>query len=228
MLAALLLTTVTTSCGDDVDAVAATGDERAEQARDAALDGGLDQQVADFLGLLARGDTATYRVRFPGPTEGTELIIANRPPDRRVDLLAGGTLIEVRLVTDGEALTCTPGEDDELTCERTDALVDPAGVFRDAALDDLSEALAAGAEDYTFEIETLAVAGIDARCLVTRLRAGHESPERGSSGTICASPEGALLLVDQGTDRLEATEYSTEVDDGTFERPDRTEDDAGR
>jgi hypothetical protein len=225
---ALALLPLAAGCGADGDEVAATGDERADQARAAARDAGLDDDVADFLGLLARGETATYRVRFPGPTDGTELAIANRPPDRRVELLADGATTEVRLVTDGRAFTCTPAaEGGELACERTDAFVEPPGVFRADALDELSEALAERTEDYSFDIEVLAVAGVEARCLVTRLRSGRESAELGSSGTICASPEGAVLLVDQGRDRLEATEYATDVDDTAFVRPDRSEDDTG-
>jgi hypothetical protein len=217
----------TAACGDDEDPIATTGDERAEQAETAASEAGLEDEVAEFLGLLARGETATYRVEFPGPAEGTELLIANRPPDRRVEVLAEGTTTEVRLVTDGQAFTCTPAtEADELTCERTDALVEPPGVFRTEALDELSESLAERSDDYSFEIETLTVAGVEARCLVTRLRSGRESAELGSSGTICASPEGAVLLVDQGADRLEATAYGTDVDDAAFQRPDRAEDGA--
>jgi hypothetical protein len=114
------------ACSDDPDEIASTGEQRADQNRTAALDAGLDLEVADFLALLARGDTATYRVRFPGPAEGTELEVVNRPPDRRVELRAGGTTTEVRLVTGGQAFACAPEEDadtDELTCERTDMLV---------------------------------------------------------------------------------------------------------
>lgn len=219
---------VTAACSDDPDEVTATGDERAEQARDAALEAGLEAEVADFLGLLARGDTATYEVRFPGPEEETELRITSRPPERRVDLLAGETVTEVRLVTGGQAYTCTPGEDGEdFTCERTDALVDPPGVFRAEALQQLSTSLAERADDYTFEIEVLPVAGIEAQCLVTRLRSGREGAERGASGTICASDEGAVVLVDQGDDRLEALGYSTEVVDGAFVRPDQPDGDEG-
>lgn len=215
-------------CSDEPDEIAATGDERAEQAQVAASEAGLDDEVADFLGLLARGETATYRVRFPGPTADTELLIANRPPDRRVELIAEGTTAEVRLVTGGRAFTCTPeAEGDELTCERTDAFVEPPGVFRPAALEELSESLADRSEDYSFELEVLPVAGIEARCLVTRLRSGRQTAELGASGTICASPEGAVLLVDQGADRLEATEYGTDVDADAFVRPDRADDDGG-
>lgn len=225
-LASIVLATSLTACGDDTDEVAATGDERAGQAETAASEAGLEDEVAEFLGLLARGETATYRIRFPGPAEGTELVIANRPPERRVELVADGTTTEVRLVTDGQAFTCTPEDGEELTCDRTDALVEPPGVFRSDALDELREALAARAEDYTFEIEDQTVAGVEARCLVTRLRSGREASELGASGTICASPEGAVVLVDQGSDRLEATDYGTDVADDAFVRPDRAEDDA--
>ena len=134
----------------------------------------------------------------------------------------------MRLVTDGQAYTCTPGDEDgDLTCDRTDALVDPPGVFRAGALDELSDALAERADDYTFEIEVLPVAGIEARCLVTRLRSGREAPDRGASGTICASDEGAVVLVDQGDDRLEALGYSTDVADDAFVRPDAAVDREG-
>lgn len=226
MLVALALGGGLAGCGDDTDEIAATGDERAEQAREAARDAGLDDEVADFLGVLARGETATYRVRLPGPVEGTELEVTSRPPERRVELIADGTTTEIRLVTDGEAYTCAPEVDgDDVSCERTDALVDPPGVFSARALEELSESLAERAEDYTFEIEEQTVAGVDARCLVTRLRSGREAPELGASGTICASAEGAVLLVDQASERLEATEYSTDVDDAAFVRPDAADGD---
>lgn len=223
---ALLVVAWLPGCGNDADGVGRTSDERADQAEAAALDAGLAPEVADFLGLLARGDAATYEVRFPGPSEGSELVIANRPPDRWVELRVDGTTTEIRLVTGGQALTCTPDEESvELACERTDALVDPPGVFRAEALEELSESLAERAQDYTFEIEVLPVAGAEARCLVTRLRSGRESADRGASGTICASAEGAVLLVDQGDDRLEATAYTTAVADDAFVRPDAPADD---
>ena len=234
--AALLLAATLAACGDGADEVTEAGEARAEQARTAALEAGLEEDVADFLGLVARGDTGTYEVRYPGPSEGTELVVTNRPPDRRVEVVADGLTFEVRLVTDGQAFECLPPDTDgdpgsggaadepaELACTRTDAVVEAPGVFRPEALDDLSESLAARLDDYTFEIETKAVAGIEARCLVTRLRSGREDPELGSGGTICASPEGALVLVDQGDERLEATAYTTEVPDEAFVRPDLAE-----
>ncbi len=197
-------------------------DERADQARTAALDAGLDADVADVIALIATGDLGTYEVRYPGPVDGTELRIVQRPPDRLVQVLAGETVTETRLVVDGEAFECVATDDDGPVdeCERVDAFVDPPGVFDEAALARLTEALVARADQFTFTRETIAVAGVEATCLVTRRRAEVEDPALGASGTICASDEGALLLVDQGDERLEATAYTTDVADDAFVRPD--------
>lgn len=208
-------------CGDD-DPTTALADARADQARRAAVHAGLDDEVADFLALAARGAAATYQVTYPGPRPGTELVIANRPPDRRIDVVDGGEVREVRLVLAGEAFSCArpAGSEDFAPCERVDAIADPLGRFGDGAIDKLTEALRAGATDFALEIETRAIAGVEATCLVTRILAGHETPELGEGSSLCVSPEGALLLVDQDDERLEATDYGTEVADGTFERPD--------
>lgn len=216
-----------TGCGDDGGEVDATGDERAAQARQAGLDAGLDEDVADFLALLARGDTATYRVRFPGTVEGTELVVRNRPPDRRVDVVADGDVVEVRQVVDGEAFTCTSAGDDGFDCERTDALVEPPGVFRSGALARLREALADRTADFTFVVEARTVAGAEASCLVTERRPGRDDPELGATGTICASAEGAVLLVDQGDERVEALDYGTDVDPDQLRRVDGAAGDDG-
>lgn len=208
-------------CDDGTDGAASTGDRRAEQAREAAVEAGLDAEVADFVALLARGDTATYRVRFPGPAEGSELLVRNRPPDRRVDVEVDGEVVEVRQVVDGEAFTCTPQQEGGFACERTDALVEPPGVFGSGALARFAEGLASRRDDFTFAVEDRTVAGVDARCLVTRLRPGRDDPQLGEQGTICASPQGAVLLVDQAGERVEAVAYGTDVDPDALTRVDR-------
>lgn len=214
----LFVAAAVAACGDGSD----PGDERAEQARTAAEEAGLDDDVVDFLALAARGSTATYQVTFPGTTPGTSLVVANRPPDRRVDVLDGEDVVEVRLTLDGEAYRCTKEDGAERidTCERTDAFVEPPGLFQPAALDRLTTSLRDRREDFAFSIRDAEVAGADARCLVTEVRAGRERPELGDRGEICVSPEGALLRVEQAGESLEATEYTTDVPDGTFERPD--------
>jgi len=219
LAAGLLAAGALAGCGDD-DGTAEVGDRRAAQARRAAVEAGLDDDVADFLGLLARGDTATYEVRFPGPAEGTELVVRNRPPDRRVDVVQRDEVVEVRQVVDGEAFTCTRDEGGDLTCERTDALVEGPGVFTSGALEELAESLAARRTDYSFAIEEREVAGVGASCLVTTRKAGRDDPALGAEGTICAAPTGVVLLVDQGTDAVEALAYADEVDPEDLRRVD--------
>ncbi len=213
-----LATVASAGCGagDDV------GDERAEQARTAAIDAGLDGDVADFLGLAARGETATYQATYPGPDDGTDIVVANRPPDRRVDVIADDVLVQVQLSLDGQSFRCS--RDPELDaigeCERTDAIVEAPGVFGEAAMESLTTSLSERLTDFEFHLETSAIAGVEAQCLVTRVREGRERPELADGGTICVSPEGALLRVAQGDELLEATDYTTDIPDNTFVRPD--------
>lgn len=220
VVSSLLLTAALGSCGEDP---ADIGADRAEQARTAARAAGLDDDVADFLALASRGATATYQATYPGPTEASELVVANDPPDRRVDIVADDLVVEVRLVLDGEAFRCERDDErDEIgACERTDVVVGTPGPFADDTLDDLTASLGARTDDFTFRIETQPIAGVDASCLVTEVREGRERPELGVAGTICVSPEGALLKVDQAGQSLEAVDYATEIPDNTFVRPDR-------
>lgn len=211
-----------TGCGGDED----PGDERAEQVRAAALDSGLDDDVADFLALAARGQTATYQVTYPGPDEGSELVVANDPPNRRVDLVVDGRIVEVRLVLEGEAFLCTRAGSGERvsSCERTDAVVDAPGLFDEPTLAEVTESLRDRADDFTFRIETVPIAGVEATCLVTEVREDRARSELGSTGTMCVSAEGALLKVNRDEETLEAREYTTEVPNNTFVRPDEQQD----
>lgn len=217
-----LVVALLAGCGSDDD----VGDTRAEQARTAALEAGLERDVADFLATTARGQSATYQATYPGPEDGTTIVVANRPPDRRVDVIDEQRIIETQLVVDGEAFTCPrDAEADAIVeCERTDAIVEPIGVFGQSAMDGLTESLADRVEDYTFSLETSAIAGVEARCLVTTVRAGRERAELADAGTLCVSPEGALLRVAQGDEVLEAIEYTTDLPENTFVRPDQDAD----
>lgn len=190
--------------------------------RDAATESGLEPEVADFLALASRGQTATYQATYPAPETG-ELVVANDPPDRRVDVVVDGKLTEVRLVLDGEAFRCAPTDDEspDMTCERTDAFVEPPGLFDDGRLDDLTTSLQQSSRDFDFRIEKAPIAGVEATCLITEIREGRSRPDLGRSATLCVSPEGVLLKVDQGEESLEAKSYTTAIPDGTFVRPDR-------
>ena len=210
------------ACGSDDD----PGDERAEQAEEAAREAGLDDDVADFLALAGRGPVATFQVTYPGREPGTSFVVANDPPDRRVDVVEGDVVVEVRLVLDGEALECTRDEETDRIerCSRTDAVVEPPGLFDEGALETLTTALAERREDFSFRVRTEPIVGVEARCLVTEIREGRKRPDLGERGEICVSPEGALLRIDQGGESIEATGYTTEIPDDTFTRPDRAPD----
>ena len=81
------------------------------------------------------------RPPIPARTPDSQLVVANRPPDRRVDIVVGGVITEVRLVLDGQAFRCARDADAgrDHRCERTDAVVDPPGVFDERAVDRLTD-----------------------------------------------------------------------------------------
>lgn len=221
LLALLVVGIVLAGCGADTD----VGEERADQTRDAAAAAGLPDEVGDFLALAARGQTSTYVVTYPGD-DGTRIAVAADGADRRIDLLANGDVTGVQLVIDGEGFEC-PRDPDAGTfaCTKTDAFVAAPGQFDTDALAALTEGLSQAVDDYTFTVETTPIAGVDAQCLVTRIRAGRERAELGASGTLCVSAEGAVLRVDRSGETLTATDYSTTVPDNTFVRPDLAEPD---
>lgn len=77
------------------------------------------------------------------------------------------------------------------------------GPFDEAAVARLVERLAASRTEYTFVVEGRRMLGVTARCLVTEPRDGT-----GTTGTLCVSPEGVLLLAEGATGELRASEYS--------------------
>ncbi|MGH9085277.1 MAG: hypothetical protein ACRDYW_07470 [Acidimicrobiales bacterium] len=204
--------------GDDEADLA---DDRAEQLRSAAADAGLDAEVADVLALAARGATATFQVSYPG-TDGTSLVVSQEPPNRRVDVLQAGLLVQSQVVRDGVSYRCQlpsrgrPG--DELECTRTGGAIESPGAFTEEALTTFTEELAASLDALDLTVEARTIADTPASCLVTAPKAGTRlDPEGPGVDTICLSHEGAQLLVDRGGERVVADDYSTTVPDGTFD-----------
>jgi hypothetical protein len=200
------------ACGDNGDP---TADHRAGQVRAAALDAGVPEEVADLLALAGSASGATFQVTYDGD-DGAELVVSQRPPDRRVDVLAGGELVESRVARGSLTYRCAPLEG-ELTCRRDGGSWRGPGAFTERALDELVDALARARDVYDLSVEDRVVAGVDVSCLVTTLRPGTEADDRGATGTLCLSEEGVQLLVDSGGERLEATSYRTRVPEGTFD-----------
>lgn len=205
--------------GDDDDAALAV--DRARQVRQAATAAGLDADVAEVLALAARGATATFQVSYPG-TDGTSLVVSQDPPNRRVDVLQAGLVVQSQVVRDGVAYRCQlptrgrPG--DELDCTRTGGAIESPGAFTEDALRTFTEELAASLDALDLTVEERTIAGAPASCLVTAPKAGTVLDPAGPGvDTICLSEEGAQLLVDRGGERVVADDYSTAVPDGTFD-----------
>ncbi len=213
-VAVLLLTCP--ACGDDDGGV---GDERADQVRAAAREAGLPAAVADVLALAAAGPTATFQVTYAG-TEGAQLVVSQDPPDRRVDVVSSGTIVESRVLRDGVAYRCEPDPEapGSLTCDRAAGAIDAPGAFTPDALDRFAEQLGASRADLELTVERRTIADVEATCLITSPRTGTTVDLSGTGAeTLCVSEEGAQLLVDAGGERLVAERYSTDVPEGTFD-----------
>lgn len=208
------------SCGSD-DAGDAITDERVEQVRQAALDAGLSDEVAGVLALAARGATATFQITYAG-ADGAGITVSQQPPNRRVDALTAGLIVESQVVRDDVGYLCDLPDDgqpgDPLDCHRTDGAIPAQGTFTDDALDTFTEELAGSAEAMDLTVEARTIADVDATCLITAPKAGTPIDDATPGvDTICLSDEGAQLLVDSAGERVVAATYRTDVPDGTFD-----------
>lgn len=206
------------ACGDgDAD----VGDDRAEQVRRAATEAGLPDDVADVLALAATGATATFQVTYGG-SDGAEVVVSQDPPNRRVDALTAGLIVQSQVVRDGVGYTCElpergqPG--DPLECDRTRGAIEAQGAFTAEALAAFTDELTRSRDDIDLTVEARTIAEVAATCLIAEPVAGTPLGGAGPSvDTICLSSEGAQLLLDSGGERVVASSYTTEVPEGTFD-----------
>lgn len=203
------------SGGDDVTA------DRERQVREAAEAAGLADDVVDVLVLAAKGTTATYQVSYAG-TGGASIVVSQDPPNRRVDVLTAGLVVESRVVRGDVAYRCTlpagaaPGS--PLDCDRSQGALPEPGAFSDSALDVFLDELLGSVERFDLAVDVRTVADVEARCLIAAPRAGTPLDGTGPGvDTVCMSPEGAQLVVDVGGERAVADAYSTTVPTGTFD-----------
>jgi hypothetical protein len=208
---------LTAACADDGSAA----DERGDQIRAAAVEAGLGGEVVDVLVLAARGATATFQVSYAGP-DGTSIVVSQDPPNRRVDVLHAGLVVESQVVRDQVAYRCTLPDGDrpggELECSRTSGTANAPGAFTPDALAAFTDDLARSLDDLDVTVEERTIADTRARCLVSAPKAGTPlDPEGPGVDTLCVSDEGAQLLVDSAGQRVVAEDYATSVPDGTFD-----------
>ena len=203
LVGVLALLAATVACSDDPS----PADARADQVREAAEEAGLSDDVIDVLELAARGVEGTFQVTYPGE-DGASLVVSQAPPDRRIDVVVGERVVESRVLRDGVGYRCAPPSDDpvgSLDCTRSESGLPEPGGFSEEAIDAFTDDLIDSGDDIELSVEPRTIADAHATCLV----AGPD--------TICLSDEGAQLLIDSGDDRLEATAYTTDVPDGTFD-----------
>lgn len=206
------------ACGDGTAEVTRG---RVEQVRAAAREAGISDEVADVLALAVEGTTATFQVTYDG-SAGAQVVISQAPPDRRVDVLAAGLVVESQVVRDGVAYSCElpegAGPGDALECTRTSGAVRTPGAFTDEAVTRFTDELLASADDFDLTVEERTIADLDATCLVAAPKAGTLLGDAPSGvDTICLAEDGAPLLIDSGGDRLVASAHSGEVPEGTFD-----------
>src|SRR3546814_1493111 len=96
------------ACGGD-EGTAELGSDRADQVREAAIEAGLEPEVADVLALAARGTTATFRATYNG-SDGASVVVSQAPPDHRFAVVVGDR-VEI-----GREHVCTPVTNAHLVC----------------------------------------------------------------------------------------------------------------
>jgi hypothetical protein len=205
-------------CGDHGPDVAA---DRADQVRQTALDAGLDAEVADVLALAARGASATFQISYPGEG-GAAVLVSQEPPDRRVDALTAGLIVQSQVVRDGVSYACRLPADsqpgDDLECRRSRSATAASGTFTPEALASFTQELADQLDTVELTVETRTIAEVEATCLVSTPTAGTVIDGREPSvDTICLAPDGAQLLVDVDGQRVVADTYRSSVPEGTFD-----------
>ncbi len=116
------------------------GGDRADQVRRAAAEAGLADEVGDVLALAASGATATFQVTYGG-SDGAEIMVSQEPPNRRVDALKAGLIVQSQIVRDDVGYACEVPETgqagDPLDCTRTRGAIPAHGTFTEDALDGL-------------------------------------------------------------------------------------------
>jgi hypothetical protein len=202
--------------------VACSGsDGKADQAEAIASSAGLGNDVAAFVARATTAADGTFTVTYKTTaTDGSaqQITVAQRPPDRRVDVYLANGSIESTIRTRGTSYQCTKGE--TWTCAPFEAQgTNDDGVLDAKTVSAAVQQLTKRAADYDFRVEDRTLVGVTAQCLVTTLKPGHSDPSLGASATLCLAPSGAQLLVDVPRGKLEASDYRADVAADAFSLP---------
>ena len=200
------------------------GTSRSDQGRSIASEAGLPSEVGEVFSLALEGTKATYTLTYSTTDKSgasVQISVAQRPPDRRVDVFGADGTIESTFRVGTTAYQCTKTTSWACgTLTSKDASASPSDPLNADAVAAAVDKFRQRASDYDFRVDRRTVAGTDARCLVTTRKAGHDQdPSLGTSATMCVSPEGAVLSVEVPTGAYAATGYSTMVSADAFSLP---------
>ena len=185
---------------------------RVSQVRSAARAAGLPAPVVSVMASAAGAPAATFSAVYASGDASGTVVVHQRPPRRRVDVVdgSGRTVSSFVVEGDGSAVRCTRQES-EWECAAADVDgAEPMGAFDPAVLDAAVAALAEASTPVTVERTT--IAGAAARCV-----------RSGPADRFCVSSAGVPLLVERsdGAAPLRATSYRASVTDDELRRPDR-------
>lgn len=212
----VLVIAALTACGGG-------GPSKTDQARSVAEQAGLPSDVAEFFGLAAKGTQATYKVSLDTTdAKGAKLQVTTtqRPPDVRVDTFHADGTIDATLSTDGHRYECTRANDQWQCGDLGPSSSSSDDAFGPSAVQLAIDRFRQRAADYDFRVEHRTIANVDASCLVTTRKPGHDQdPSLGASATLCLSSQGAVLRAETATGTLAASSYTTDIPGDAFALP---------
>jgi hypothetical protein len=196
---------------------------KADQGRSIAEQAGLAPDVAAFFSLAAAGANAAYRSTIE-TTDSTgkplQVTTTERPPDSRFDTFHADGTVDATISVSGHGYQCTMAAS-HWDCGELGITAPATGqVFNPTAVQGAIDRFRQQAANYDFRVEDRQLVGVNARCLITTRKPGHEQDSSlGASATLCLSPEGAVLLVDTPSGTITATAYSTTIPGDAFVLP---------
>lgn len=201
------------ACGQHDSPAQKTVHEREKQARQVASKAGLSPAVQDFMALYATAASNAYSVTYGPSGAGTSIVLEQKPPLRRVDVVIPPVTRSVFVTRQG-TYECAL-QDQRWTCQQSQQQEGTPGLLAPADITRTVAELKAATTNYTFSVTKRKVAGHDSRCLVTKPKPGVS----GAGSTLCLSSRGAVLLVEGAGNPLHAVKYSTSVDDRRLRLP---------
>lgn len=198
-------------------------DRRAQQAIAAAAEAGLPDDVQELLATAARAPAASFSATYRAGAD--RVVVHQRPPRRRVDVVVGGLAREAVVSDGGRDVRCERSDGAPWTCTPLPAGDEGRGAigfgaFSPELVARTVETLEDAAGAFTLEVVGRRIAGVEATCL-------RSAPAGAGAGAgpawLCVAPDGVPLLVDRGdgSPELRATAYRRGAADDDLARPDR-------